>query len=291
MPEMPMPKGEESFTPSNSIACSKPLQYEQGRMERENSMESSYDRCSMKFLDTTNKSVSNVSTIFISPQKPRKEAMDRFVKIKQKVLNPGSDMSQDIEWSSFQTKQFESMATLSQDIDPSHIPTIPNDDSLSLGRASAFEVIKPQPDQAVTEMSVETFPPPKPAKSNMVNLENIIALEQKLWEMYEKISSQVSDLTLICEDWWEITQEETTLIDLGGLFREEVFRDYLKKASLCECIVVSIAYVISLHLETPPKSVLHILRTSAYYVHQNFLKMIELVIKRLPQESRENHWA
>jgi len=32
-------------------------------------------------------------------------------------------------------------------------------------------------------------------------------------------------------------------------------------------VIISIAYVISLHLETPTKVILHLLWTSLYYVH------------------------
>jgi len=61
------------------------IPYEVTRVEREYSVESSYDRISMgQFIESPHKSLSNVSSIFISPKKNSHalEDMERFVKIK-----------------------------------------------------------------------------------------------------------------------------------------------------------------------------------------------------------------
>ncbi len=93
----------------------------------------------MNLNDSPNKSISNVSQIFISPKKqnPVEQEMERFVKIKQKVLNPVTEISQIDEISSFNNKMFESMATLNKDNEE------PFEDSQSLGRPSAFDVARP----------------------------------------------------------------------------------------------------------------------------------------------------
>ena len=109
--------------------------------------------------------------------------------------------------------------------------------------------------------------------------------------IFENVSLNISKITSLCEDWWEITQEEQTLQELGNLFWEPKFKEFLKIATLNECIAISMAYVISLHIETPTKVVLHLLRTAIYYVHQNFLLFIELVLKRLPPENWTFNWA
>jgi hypothetical protein len=46
------------------------------------------------------KSDINISSVFIAPSKGAKKNMDRLVKIKEKILNPGSDMSHDVDFSS-----------------------------------------------------------------------------------------------------------------------------------------------------------------------------------------------
>ncbi|CAI2385968.1 unnamed protein product [Moneuplotes crassus] len=99
------------------------------------------------------------------------------------------------------------------------------------------------------------------------------------------------DINLLCEDWWEITQEETMLMNLGEVFKEPKYKEIIKIATLSECVTVSIVYVISLHLETPPSIILTILKNMLFYIHQNFLVQIKLILSRLPQESRDNVWA
>ena len=71
----------------------------------------------MNFPESPSKSIANVSQIFISPKKGGnpEEDFERFVKIKQKVLNPGTEISQIDDMSSFNNKMFESMATLNKD--------------------------------------------------------------------------------------------------------------------------------------------------------------------------------
>lgn len=125
----------------------------------------------------------------------------------------------------------------------------------------------------------------------MINLENILKLENKIQLIYENSSLNFSKVTTLCEDWWEITQEEQTLQELGLLFREPRFKEFLKIATLNECVIISIAYVISLHIETPTKLILNLLWTSLYYVHQNFLLFIELILKWLPPENWTFNWS
>lgn len=81
------------------------------------------------------------------------------------------------------------------------------------------------------------------------------------------------------------------LTQIGSLFREQRFKDALKEASLLECMAISICYVTSLHLQTPSKPVLEALKALVINANMNFIKVIELIIKRLPSESKKNHWA
>lgn len=74
-------------------------------------MNTSFDDCDFGLNPTINdvrdpaspmeRSHSNISSVFISPGKQKKKDKQRFIKIKEKVLHPGSDMSHSVEWSSF----------------------------------------------------------------------------------------------------------------------------------------------------------------------------------------------
>lgn len=69
------------------------------------------------------RSDASITSVFIAPSKAAKKNMDRLVKIKEKVLHPGSDMSHDVDFSSMThfsitngtTVMKNSVATLSID--------------------------------------------------------------------------------------------------------------------------------------------------------------------------------
>lgn len=125
---------------------------------------------------------------------------------------------------------------------------------------------------------------------NMINLENILIIEQKLRQITESINTMV-DIKELCEDWWEITNQETMLMNLSSIFKELKFKEILKQVNHCECVTISIIYAINLHLKTPPTIILTLIKSLMLYAHQNFLILIKLILSRLPQDSRENVWA
>lgn len=69
-----------------------------------------------------------------------------------------------------------------------------------MGRPSAFDVARPSQERTIK------FEEPKP--SNMINLENIMMLEMKINQIFDNVSLNFSKVTSLCEDWWEVTQEE-----------------------------------------------------------------------------------
>lgn len=90
---------------------------------------------------------------------------------------------------------------------------------------------------------------------NMINLENVILLESKLLAIKEGMP-KLDGIAELCEDWWEISHNETMLQNLGNVFKEPRYKAILKTAIAAEISVVSIIFCVSMHLETPPKSIL-----------------------------------
>lgn len=314
----------------------------------------------------------SISSVFIAPSKAAKRNMGRLVKIKEKVLNPGSETSHNVDFSSmthysqsmtngtavmkdsiasltidnrgdedeeeledynpvsknmskeieYQNSQkliknysnpamqnkhadsketFDYQPTREEVYDPRVLESMstakPMHNNMALPenlRAAAEQNYTPNQVKEYNEyMNTNNMgaqmEQPDPNK-NMINLENILIIEKKLTEITDSINTMV-DINLLCEDWWEITQEETMLMNLGNVFKEPKYKEILKRATLCECVTVSIVYVISLHLETPPKIILTLLKNMLLYAHQNFLIFVKLILSRLPQESRDNVWA
>jgi hypothetical protein len=226
--------------------------------------------------------------------------MDRLVKIKEKILNPGSDMSHDVNFSSITngTIMKDSMATLSMDqgqdspqdflnasrsicneIEYNHNHRNNNKNSINdknskTGERFEYhqaneEVYDPQMvesmsttkpgihnmviseqlkavieenkrdggdlndyvnrnfDQNLGHEPTDSYDPNK----NMINLENILIIEKKINEISDSINTMV-EINLLCEDWWEVTQEETMLMNLGNVFKEPRYKAILKQAIL-----------------------------------------------------------
>lgn len=338
----------------------------------------------------------SVSSVFIPPNRGAKKNMGRLVKIKEKVLNPGSDHSHEVDFSSITNgsgNKENSITTLTmEDNDDEPMVNQQQDDSKvssnypkevqyvphkGMVKNYSSEVVydpngsvqqtsqKPQivqkqengPDtgrfghneslsktikhannnMAITEhlkdvinheknSPVDIPRPPKHAtneetkakneyksdnvyqnyidtntkpqqpqqpqqqNNNMINLENILMIEEKLKQLIQSINTMV-DIDKLCEDWWEVTTDETMLMNLSSIFREPAYKQILKRAVLSESVAISLVYAIGLHLETPPNAILSLLKNLLLYTHQNFLLLIKLILGRLPKDTRENVWA
>lgn len=277
----------------------------QNHFEYQQQDQESYDPVDMDQSNTS------ISSVFIAPSKGAKQNMDRLVKIKEKILNPGSDMSHEVDFSS--TSKFsrsmngtnvmkDSIASLSMDqgsdedeeddkvisknaskeihYNDSHEmiknysnPSIRNKDTVSRERFEYYpareEVYEPKDDsmsvtkhgiqnmvisehlkavieenkrtvQAEQDMqnyvnsnNIDAQNDPNDPNKNMINLENILIIEKKISETLEGINTMV-EINLLCEDWWEVTQEETMLMNLGNVFKEPKYKAILKQATLCE---------------------------------------------------------
>jgi hypothetical protein len=90
---------------------------------------------------------------------------------------------------------------------------------------------------------------------NMINLENILLLEGKLTQ----ITANLLDPSMICElceDWWELSQEETMLRNLGNVFKEPRFKQILRAASVLEVVGVTLCHCIALQNDTHHEEVI-----------------------------------
>lgn len=117
--------------------------------------------------------------------------------------------------------------------------------------------MKQQSVNKISEPIKKQINPPKTETipKNMINLENVILLEEKLRKINENIL-KMSDLSSFCEDWWEISHSETMLQNLGNVFKEPRYKAILKTATAVEMCAVSYIYAISQHFQTPPKSII-----------------------------------
>ena len=173
----------------------------------------------------------------------------------------------------------------------------------------------------------------KPLKSardnkNLINLENILLIEDKLWTILESfrylqhqsqggsnrssLSSQIpvsetlsqqtakkqADIALLCEEWWEITHEDN-INYLDRLFKDDLVRRSVRQSIILELMSVTVCYAVTSERSSESDhqqqhlsvTVLTNLKNLLFYTHQNFLVLIDVIIHRLPPESSHNIWA
>ncbi len=103
---------------------------------------------------------------------------------------------------------------------------------------------------------------------------------------------------MLCEEWWEITHEDN-LNYLDRLFKDEKVRRAVRQSIILELLAVTFCYSISSekssietqkHIPLQKQTTVN-LKNLFFYVHQNFLALIDIIIHRLPPESSHNIWA
>jgi len=116
------------------------------------------------------------------------------------------------------------------------------------------------------------------------------------------ITKKQADVALLCEEWWEITHEDN-INYLDRLFKDEKVRRGIRQSIILELLTVTVCYAItseksSEHLNEANASSINLqeatltnLKNLFFYTHQNFLILIDVIIRRLPVESSNNIWA
>jgi hypothetical protein len=59
-------------------------------------------------------------------------------------------------------------------------------------------------------------------------------IEEKLWGILQKLDANNDNVSQICEDWWEVSQECMSMNSLTEYFSDENHKDVLRRAALCE---------------------------------------------------------
>ena len=88
----------------------------------------------------------------------------------------------------------------------------------------------------------------------MINLEVVLLQETKVWELFTLILENQSyhNLIPLCEDWWEITKDATSLFDIYKIYRDPLTRKSIRKAMILECIVILLSAYLA-QIEHPSK--------------------------------------
>lgn len=91
-------------------------------------------------------------------------------------------------------------------------------EEIKVGKSSRKQV-----DESLEKASVEQVQTLEDETKNMINLENIMLLEKKLCSILDAVES-MDEVIPFCEDWWDLSQEETMLQNLGNVFKEPKYK-------------------------------------------------------------------
>lgn len=85
-----------------------------------------------------------------------------------------------------------------------------------------------------------------------IGLFSVQQVEEKLWGILQRLDSNNDNISQICEDWWELSQDSISLHSLCQFFADEKHKEHLNFGAICEFWTISAAYIVSIHSEETP---------------------------------------
>ncbi|OMJ73323.1 hypothetical protein SteCoe_28007 [Stentor coeruleus] len=121
----------------------------------------------------------------------------------------------------------------------------------------------------------------------LVNLKQVLMIEEKLSEILEKLRQGPIDKS-ICDDYWALT-EDSSIPYLEKLFTEKRTQTTLRHACIIEMVTVAFANIC--FSDKMPSNLSQNFCNLFYYVHQNFLTIMKLMLYRCSNDSLSNSWT
>lgn len=128
----------------------------------------------------------------------------------------------------------------------------------------------------------------RPIEKQLINLERLILREEKLSILHDSLI-QDQNLGTSCNDYWEISNDEA-LWSVERLLKDSRTKKSMVDSIILESLAISLLIFCSSHIAdwTP---IANQLRNMIYFIHQNFLTLIDLVLSRLPLEAPSSGWV
>lgn len=125
-------------------------------------------------------------------------------------------------------------------------------------------------------------------EKHLINLEKLIQREEKLSLMHDSLLNDET-LNTICHDYWELSNDEA-LWSMERMLKDTRTKKSMVDSIILESLSVSLLIFCSSHVsDWSPIS--NQLRNMIYFIHQNFLTIIDLVLSRLPIETNPSTWV
>lgn len=128
----------------------------------------------------------------------------------------------------------------------------------------------------------------KTLEKQLINLEKLIHREEKLSLIHESLLNDQS-LNAICREYWEISNDEA-LWSVERLLKDTRTKKSMVDSIILESLAISLLLFCSGHI-SDWNPILNQLRNMIYFIHQNFLTLVDLVLSRLPIETNPSTWV
>jgi hypothetical protein len=159
--------------------------------------------------------------------------------------------------------------------------------SLNVSETTTEEIYNkfPVPDAESNSMSSSSI---IVASSISINLEDLMILEEKLFQILENFrASKPSSRN--CYEWWSFYN----YCLLAGKFEYHFKEDSQKKIVRDSCALEFISIIISFEASIDTKvltTTVNILKNLLYLIHQNFLIICDFILSKVSSESLSNVW-
>ena len=141
----------------------------------------------------------------------------------------------------------------------------------------------PPMDRNSYTMNIKSLDDDKP----LVNLKTVLQVEEKLSETLEKLRLSMTDKQ-ICDEYWSLT-EDSVIPYLERLFTEKRTQIAIRHGCIIELAAVAFANIC--FYDQLNSELFQQFRNLFYYVHQNYLTMMKLVLHRCSFDSLSNTWT
>ena len=126
-----------------------------------------------------------------------------------------------------------------------------------------------------------------PEEKPLVNLKQVLLIEERLSATLESLRLGSAEKSH-CDEYWALTEDSAVPL-IEKLFSEKRTQASLRQACILE--VTAVAFSSLCFCDKMSPEILQHFRNLYYYVHQNFLNMMRLILHRCSNDSLTNTWT
>jgi CTD small phosphatase-like protein 2 len=145
----------------------------------------------------------------------------------------------------------------------------------------------PSPRKVSPILTHATENPPQIEKQ-FINLERLAQREEKLSILQDTLNNDLN-IGSLCSDYWELSNDEA-LWNVEKLFKDNRTRKFMNDGLIVESLAIALMIFCSNHV-SDRNNIANQLKNMVYFLHQNFLTIIDLILSKLPVSAASTTWV